>query len=436
MENMMWEVVEFVFAGVNTLLTYLFIRAFLKKVRKIPFVFGLFAIIVVIIVKFVVSYLFIDNTIILSGVSVLSAFSIGVIFFRDKLYGVTVASFFTTVTGTISELLALFMITTFQEVPIWEMQQHNIYRLQGRTLSILFFLIIIILVRRFRATEMSIMSTKLALALCSLPIASIFIVQQFIIHVVLTAYVPTVSESIPLISIMLVNVFVFVTIENIIRQNEKNRKLILIEVQNEAHQKHINHLMAFQLEIRKMSHDFKQQVQELYTLCIEEKYVDLLSKLSDIANRHSKNLLVDTGNIMLDSIITSKIERTEKEKIDFRRKLDVQANLRYINSEICVLLGNALDNAVEACMRSDEDKFIGMELTATSSQFLCHIMNSIGTPPQQEGEFIKTSKQDTLHHGIGMQSMKQTCDDMGGYMTYKFDEKYFNIWIKLTFTDA
>jgi len=249
-------------------------------------------------------------------------------------------------------------------------------------------------------------------------------------------YAPTTNEIMPIISIVAVNVLLFILVEILIRQNEKNQKLLLIEVQNDAHITHIKQLTQYQNQIRTMSHDFRQQVQELYTLCVENKSDELQAKLTELSNRRSKDLAMDTGNIMLDSILTSKIEVAEVEKIDFKQKLDVEPELDYINSEICVLLGNALDNAIEACVRSDGDKFIGMELTATPKQFLCHIINTIGATPQADGEFLKTAKQDTLRHGIGLQSMSQICEDVGGTLTYDFNEEHFNLWIKITISRA
>ena len=425
---------EIFFAGANTVLMVLFLQAFLAKKRNVRISIKIAIIFAVLIARTFTGLFFNENLIAITGVSTLSTFIVAFVFFNNKIHVAAIATFFTVLSGAISELIAAFLVTGFQEVPFAEMAQFNLIRLQGTTLSMLIMLIIIVLVRCFRKGSIHVMATKITLTLCVMLIISMLAIWQYGLHLLALPYAPTTNEIIPIFSIAMMNVFIFTISEILVRQNEKAQKMLLIETQNAAHQTHIKQLTQNHDQIRTMSHDFKQQVQELYTLCVGKQYDELLAKLSELSSRRSDNMIVETGNIMLDSILTSKIETAETQKINFKRKLDVQAELDYINSEVCVLLGNALDNAIEACMRADNDtdKFIGMELTATPKQFLCHIINTIGIMPQADGEFLKTAKDDSLHHGIGLQSMAQICDDIGGTLTYSYDEKHFNLWIKIT----
>jgi len=235
-----------------------------------------------------------------------------------------------------------------------------------------------------------------------------------------------------MISIIIVNIFIFILVETIIWQNEKSKELILIEAQSIAQQKHILQLIDNHEHIRQISHDFKQQVDVLYRLCNEKHYDELLYNLSKLSKHHNSLLIVKTGNLMLDTILSSKKEDAVKQGVEFELKLNVQPMLHYITMDICILLGNAIDNAIEACARSHSNKkSIEMELTADSSRFLFHMKNNIGELPQKEGEFLKTQKADTLRHGIGLQSIKQICKRLDGDMTYEYDNMKFAIWIYL-----
>ncbi|MCL1883957.1 MAG: GHKL domain-containing protein [Defluviitaleaceae bacterium] len=428
---MIWEFMEVISAIVNTILILLFLQAFLERERGTYAAVRIFVVLAAISAKFFINYFFSESIVIFSSVSVLAAFFIGLVFFHYKIYITAIAAFFTWLAGAISELAAAFIVTSFQDIPIGDATQFNIYRLQIRTLGTLFLLIIIILIRRFRKSQMGAMTTKVMLSLFVMPIVSALAVQQFVVHLADSSYPPNINEILLLFSIATINVFIFILVEIIMRQSEKSQKLILIEAQNEAHQTHIKQLVQNQRLIRTMSHDFRQQVHELYALCIENNFDELKSKLLELSNRQSETLLVDTKNIMLDSILTSKFEAIQNHEIDFKRKIDIQPELDYIDSRICILLGNALDNAIEACMRSKGDKFIGMELIATPEQFLCNIVNTTGAPPEADGDFLKTSKRDSLRHGIGLRSIRQICDDLGGEMKYIYDENYFKIWVTI-----
>jgi len=357
----------------------------------------------------------------------------GHFFFRNKLNWTILSAVLSTIAGMVSEFLSGIFITRFMSVSLGDVMQFGIYRVMARTLSYLFFLTIVIWVGRFRKGSMTLITPKLAVALCVLPLASILIAQQFTVHIVdTTTYVPSVNEVIPILSIIVVNIFVFILMETIMRQNEKSQALTLIEAQSDAQQKHIRQLLNSYEQIRQISHDFKQQSDILYRLCKEKRYDELFQNLSNLSNHHSPLLIVKTGNILLDTTLSSKKEEAMKQEIEFECNLRVQPELPYMCMDICIMLGNAIDNAIEACSRSRSDKkIIKLELTADTSHFQFFMKNNVGTLPQTNGEFLQTKKTDKLRHGVGLQSIKQISNSFGGDMTYEYDDEQFEIWIYL-----
>jgi len=435
MENIMWSSVEIIFAIIFAALTILFMQAFLQQKRSVKLVVRIIVLAMVVIATYISGYYFNDNTIVVTCASILSAFFIGIVFFRVKMVTVILATFCSTLAGAISELMAALLVTSTQEVPLGEVTQHTMYRLQGSTITVLFMLLIILMIKLLRRGRIGYMTTRVIFALCAMPVISTFGTLQYAIYIIRSPYIPTMTEIIPIISIAIINVFFVVFIENIIRQSENTQKLILIEAQNEAQQKYITLLTESQLLIRTISHDFKQQVHELYVLSAEKNIDKLQNRLFELSNRESINLLVDTGNIMLDSILSAKFEIINKHEILLKCKFDIEPDIEYFGTEICTLLGNALDNAIEACLRGENCGFIGLEISATPKQFLCHIINSIGAKPQIDGEKLQTSKDDKILHGVGFQSMSRICRELGGSIIYDFDDKNFYLWIELMFSE-
>jgi len=434
MENIIWTLVEIIFSILFTAITYLFMQAFLQRKRKLFIVIKISILLGACILTNLVSTFFSDNSIIMICTSVLIAFFIGFAFFQAKIYIIIISAFFSTVAGAMSEIFAAQLVTGTQNVVVNEVTQLTVFRLQGRTLTILFMLIIVLFVSRFRQGKVGLMTTRLMLVLCAMPAISVYITLMLAINIMSSSVSPSVNEIISTISIAFVNVFFFALIELFVRQNENKQKLVLIEAQNEAYKKYIMLLTENQNQLRVMSHDFKQSVHELYLLCKEQNIEVLQNKLLELTGRESANLLVDTGNLMLDSILTAKFETIKSRNIELQYVFKIAPRLDYINTEICVLLGNALDNAIEACAKSDNNKFIGLELSATQEQLLCHIINSIKVAPIVDGGILQTSKADKLRHGIGYQSMSRICHDLGGSISYAFDEKNFNLWIEITFS--
>ena len=433
MENIVFIASEAVFATATTILHFLFIHAFLGKKKNTYFISKIIIAFATPPVIFFTSLLFTESTLILAGVSTAYAFLVAFVFFGNKMGSSLIAAFCSVLFGGLAEIIAAFLITSIQNVPLAEMTQLSLYRLQGRTLTILFMLIVVVLTKRFRKGSIETLKTKSMLILILMPFVSIVIIQLYMIFAVTVTNEPTVYEQIPLFCILVSNIFVFVVIENLSRENEKTQRLMIIESQNEAQKNHLEQLKQNHHQILALSHDFRQQVQELYALCEKKEFEKLQTKLFELTNRRTKNFLIDTGNFTLDAILTSKIEIITNENIHFKKIFDIKPGLEYMESGICVLLGNALDNAIEACARSENDRFIALEIIAEPSQFLCMIKNSVGVVPQAEKKFLITSKKNKLHHGVGLQSMRKICDNLGGTMTFEYDEKYFQLWIKIIF---
>ena len=432
MDNLTWISLEFVFSGLNTSLIYFFVRAFLQQRNLGCNMLNCAIILAIIIAQFFISMGFSGNVLVISSASFAAAFLIGKIYFRCKLVWSLLAAVFALVFGAISELLAVFIVSGFQSVSLNAIIMFDSYRLQSRTLSSLFLLIVVILTGRVRKSSMSSISNKLTFALCLLPLASAINVQQVALQMTTTADFTNIFEVTPMLSLVAVNIFIFALIESIMRHNEKTQELLLIKSLNNAQHKHINQLIDTQEQVRLISHDFKQQATVLYRLCVDGQYEVLQEHLNKLIDNTGEMQIVRTGNVMLDAILSSKKEEAKKHGIDFIMDLNVQPTLPYVSMDVCILLGNAIDNAIEACVRSSQTtKKIDMELKADMSRFLFRLINSMDEEPQKEGMFLKTMKSDKLRHGVGLRSIKQMSNKLGGDMTYEYTSNKFGIWIYL-----
>lgn len=74
--------------------------------------------------------------------------------------------------------------------------------------------------------------------------------------------------------------------------------------------------------------------------------------------------------------------------------------------DMCVIFGNALDNAIEACDRMDEtDKNISITIICKDEAILCKVVNSA---PKPVNSLLGTSKADKQNHGFGLENIKTT----------------------------
>ena len=115
--------------------------------------------------------------------------------------------------------------------------------------------------------------------------------------------------------------------------------------------------------------------------------------------------LVDTGNVALDTILTVKKTLAESKGIIFNMKVQVPMALAVAPMDVAAILGNALDNAIEACERIEEGaRRIELSLVQQESALLCKIVNSV----PQNTLTLATTKDDVENHGFGLESIRAT----------------------------
>lgn len=433
-EDLILELIEIFFSIVNLTMIYYFLDGFFKTRRKTTLSIKISTLVIIFSINYL-TMIFSQNILIISNVNIITTFFLSFILFSSKISTSIIASIFSFLAGATSETIATVIIITFQDISMHLILEVSFYRIQARSLTFIIFLILISLVKRFAVGRINSIKIRYLVTLCTLPIFSIIFLQNFFLNIIESLYAPTLYEIFPIIYITTINVLVFAMLENLIKQHEKNQYILMIEAQKNTYINHISNLVDRNDNIQRLSHDFKQQIQLLYILCKEKKYEKLLQNLEELSNSNDHSLVIDTKNLMLDAVLSYKISTAKNKKIQFEKNLDIAPNIEKIDEEICVLIGNALDNAIEACERSELEKFIGLEISVTKVQMLLHITNSVGILPKKiNGKFISSKKEKTKH-GIGFQSMTRTCEKLNGKLIYEYDEKRFNVWIIIPFIE-
>lgn len=166
------------------------------------------------------------------------------------------------------------------------------------------------------------------------------------------------------------------------------------------------------LEIRRLRHDMKNYLSGLLGAVQkgETKEAELLIQgmLHDgIGNRTSE--VSRSGNIVVDSLVNHKYALAVKDGIKFEANVFIPASLPFQSGHLAVILGNLLENALEACREVPEgQRYISLEISYVKELLQICIRNSYHGIPRKDksGRYI-TTKKDTLHHGIGLSSVEQ-----------------------------
>lgn len=174
--------------------------------------------------------------------------------------------------------------------------------------------------------------------------------------------------------------------------------------------RHLDDLLARQAELRRVKHDMANQLLALKgylnagDIAGGQAYVDNLLETLDAISPS-----VHTGNTALDAILSTKKVLAESRGIAFHLDVQVPEQLGLAPVDQCIIFGNALDNALEACARAgDDDPVIAFTLRQKGAKLLCKIANT--APPLTD---LTTHKADKEAHGFGLRNITDTLAKYG-----------------------
>lgn len=186
-------------------------------------------------------------------------------------------------------------------------------------------------------------------------------------------------------------------------------------------------------KLRSFRHDTRNHYLCLDSLLlkgdIEEarKYVASISTVTSYSE-----IIINTNNFVFDALLTDKIGIAAAKNITITTKIAISRELAIANFDWCILFGNALDNAIEACEKVTEEKRqIWVKVQERGRLLNVSIVNTAAVEPLVDGEFYKTSKSDKEHHGIGLSNIAAVVEKYNGVLQTSFKEGKFNLLLML-----
>lgn len=134
--------------------------------------------------------------------------------------------------------------------------------------------------------------------------------------------------------------------------------------------------------------------------------------------------MVESGNVSLDAILNSKLSYAQKKEIALNYKATVPQRLTVSDIDLCVLIGNLIDNAVESCEKLPvEKRFIRLYIGVFREQLYISVTNATGEVVRRLDEEYITTKRG--NHGHGLKRINNTVEKYGGFINRKNEPGVF-----------
>lgn len=211
------------------------------------------------------------------------------------------------------------------------------------------------------------------------------------------------------------------------------------EQQIHAQAEHYKNLADANYEVRRFRHDFKNIRIAIETLLERGDYDEALKLIHQcddtLEHPASAHSAFDTGNGIADALLTDKQEKAA----NYNTQILFQGAIppAFLSpTDLCVILGNSLDNALDACQKlsSQENKTVSVSCNCSSGFLFLSITNPIAEKVIIRNNHIVTTKANTTLHGFGLYSLNSIVKKYDGEVLLSSTDDSFTVNIDLHFT--
>jgi signal transduction histidine kinase len=209
---------------------------------------------------------------------------------------------------------------------------------------------------------------------------------------------------------------------------EKQKNTLLIEINNEMLKKSLDDTKQALDLWRESIHDYKHKIIAL-TQIAEAEDVDAIKTFLRAESQlvQKKLYYIKTGNSVVDTVINTKQSVAEQNGISVMVHAHISENCKIDAMDLTIIMGNLLDNAIEAC-RNEMEPYIDIEMKENETFVMIDIRNKY---TGSVSETLQTSKREKDFHGIGLKSVKRLVEKYHGTFLYEAVEEQFRVSIVL-----
>lgn len=197
---------------------------------------------------------------------------------------------------------------------------------------------------------------------------------------------------------------------------------------NELRQRQYEHLrqrQSSEQEIRRMCHDLKHQLLALQQ--DPQNAEKMLSEVESTLEQYRRMAYAD--NPILNTLLKEKVEAAQKEGIAIEVQMRIPPCEALSDIDLCVIFGNALDNAVEAVRQAGEAGPRTVKLSCLSEPgfWVVRFQNPYqGVLTLRDG-LPRSTKADSANHGIGLRSIRTCAEKYGGTVLLAAENQVFSL---------
>lgn len=197
--------------------------------------------------------------------------------------------------------------------------------------------------------------------------------------------------------------------------------------------KHYDEVRSIYQKMRGWRHDYHNHIQTMKAHLALNQLDELKEYLDMLDNDlNTVDTVIKTGNVMIDAILNSKLSLMKDKGINVNARAKVPSKLNVTEVDLCTIIGNLLDNAMESCEKIEDEKsrFIRIYIGILKGQLYISVTNSTGSSIRKAGNaaYMTTKGHG---HGFGLKRIDAIVKKYGGYLNRQNEPGVFAVEIML-----
>lgn len=231
------------------------------------------------------------------------------------------------------------------------------------------------------------------------------------------------------IFLLVTNFVAFYLYDSIIDKMEDKLSKMMLQQQNLYYERQFDLMQSSLATTRAVRHDLVNHLYIVKSLADnneKEKLDEYISGL--IVKSKGEKEYSRTGNLIIDSILNFKLQEAEQRGIKTILDLNVPVELEITSLDMTIVLGNLLDNAINAVSNLDEEeRIIHINIKFDRGRLIINTKNNFAGEIIYDRNQIVSSKEDKENHGIGLSNVRRIIEKYQGMFDIEHSKNIFNV---------
>lgn len=333
----------------------------------------------------------------------------------------------------LSEIFTGVIIAAITKKSVEFITSNIFYYIQGVLISKTLVLIFAKTIQYKKFPSGTKISKALFVPIIAMPVSTmliIYVISEYAYSLIEVNSVTFVAVAVMLL--VLSNILVFYLFEKQIRQDEETKKSTLVQQQLQYQTQYFKELSDKYKLSNRTVHDTKNQLFAISAAISDNDYEVAKSRIDEMCKKVvAGESSIRTGNDALDALINTKYNDNKEFNIKFKHNIIINPKNKIDNIDLCIIIGNALDNAIEACLKIDSntEKEIVLKIRQMNNILAVEMTNPTSENIEKVNGKLVSGKKDKELHGFGMQSIEEIVNKYNGNLTYSQKNGLFNLKI-------